>query len=43
MTPLILIGLAALALIAVNVLCLPETPEDDHERRFKKYWKDEER
>ena len=42
MTPLILIGLAAMALIAINVLTWT-TPEDDHERRFKKYWKDEER
>jgi len=42
LTTLILIGLAALALIALNVLCWPD-PEDDHKRRFKKYWKDEER
>ena len=42
MTPLILIGVGALALIALNVLCWP-SPTDEHERRFKKYWKDEER
>lgn len=42
MIPLILIGLAALALIALNVLCWP-SPEDEHERRFRKYWKEKKR
>jgi hypothetical protein len=42
MTPLILIGVAALALIALNVLCWPD-PEEDHRRRLENLWKDEER
>jgi len=42
MIPLIILGALALILTAVHVLASP-TPEEEHERRFRKYWKEEER
>jgi hypothetical protein len=42
MSVVFLLAALAIALVVVNLLTWT-TPEDDHERRFRKYWKDEER